>query len=87
MSKIIIGSRGSELALWQANHTQDRLVDLGHEVEIKIIKKIPQKSGMGGGSMNAASLISYFLQTKIIYYYWRTKVFTLVWIYSLYIYD
>ena len=38
MSKIIIGSRGSELALWQANHTQDRLVDLGHEVEIKIIK-------------------------------------------------
>ncbi|MBL4624313.1 MAG: hydroxymethylbilane synthase [Flavobacteriales bacterium] len=38
MSKIIIGSRGSELALWQANHTQDRLVKLGHEVEIKIIK-------------------------------------------------
>ena len=34
--------------------------------EIKIIKKIPQKSGMGGGSMNAASLISYFLQKKIL---------------------
>lgn len=38
MSKIIIGSRGSELALWQANHTRNRLEDLGHKVEIKIIK-------------------------------------------------
>ncbi len=38
MNKIIIGSRGSELALWQANHTKNRLEDLGHQVEIKIIK-------------------------------------------------
>ena len=28
--------------------------------EIKIEKNIPQQSGMGGGSMNAASLINYF---------------------------
>ena len=28
--------------------------------EIKIIKNIPQEAGMGGGSMNAASLISFF---------------------------
>ena len=33
--------------------------------EIKIIKNIPQKSGMGGGSMNAASLINFFLKKKI----------------------
>lgn len=36
--KIIIGSRGSDLALWQANHVKDRLTSLGHEVEILIIK-------------------------------------------------
>jgi hydroxymethylbilane synthase len=35
---IIIGSRGSDLALWQANHIKDRLEKLGHTVEIKIIK-------------------------------------------------
>lgn len=37
-SKIIIGSRGSDLALWQANHIKSRLESLGQEVEIKIIK-------------------------------------------------
>ena len=36
--KIVIGSRGSRLALWQANWVQDRLAALGHEVEILIIK-------------------------------------------------
>ena len=34
--------------------------------EIKIIKNIPQKSGLGGGSMNAASIINFFLKKKII---------------------
>ena len=34
--------------------------------EIKINKNIPQKSGMGGGSMNAGSLINYFYNNKII---------------------
>lgn len=36
--KIIIGSRGSDLALWQANYTKHALEQLGHEVIIKIIK-------------------------------------------------
>ncbi len=31
-----------------------------------IKKNIPQKSGMGGGSMNAASILKYFLRKKII---------------------
>ena len=35
--KIIIGTRGSDLALWQANYTKDLLEDKGHQVEIKII--------------------------------------------------
>ena len=34
--------------------------------EIKVIKNIPQKSGMGGGSMNAASLLNLFIEKKII---------------------
>ena len=34
--------------------------------EIKIKKNIPQKSGMGGGSMNAASILRYFIKKKII---------------------
>ena len=33
--------------------------------KIKIIKNIPQESGMGGGSMNAASLINFFIKKKI----------------------
>jgi hydroxymethylbilane synthase len=37
MHKVIIGTRGSELALWQANYTKDLLVKLGCEVEIKIL--------------------------------------------------
>lgn len=37
-SKIIIGSRGSDLALWQAHHIKGRLEALGHEVSIEIIK-------------------------------------------------
>jgi len=34
-------------------------------LEIKITKNIPRKSGMGGGSMNAASLINYFFKKKV----------------------
>ena len=33
--------------------------------EIKIVKKIPSEAGMGGGSMNAASLINFFIKKKI----------------------
>jgi len=35
--KIKIGSRGSDLALWQANFVKDQLEKLGHEVVIQII--------------------------------------------------
>jgi len=36
--KLRIGSRGSQLALWQANHISALLRAAGHEVEIEIIK-------------------------------------------------
>tara|TARA_B110000046_G_scaffold25414_1_gene24989 strand:+ start:7067 stop:7963 length:897 start_codon:yes stop_codon:yes gene_type:complete len=35
--KITIGSRGSDLALWQANFVKDALEKLGHAVSLKII--------------------------------------------------
>jgi hydroxymethylbilane synthase len=35
---IRIGSRGSQLALWQANHIADRLRGAGHEVGIEMIR-------------------------------------------------
>ncbi|MFN0172573.1 MAG: hydroxymethylbilane synthase [Bryobacteraceae bacterium] len=35
---LVIGSRGSQLALWQANWVQSRLENLGFEVRIQIIK-------------------------------------------------
>ena len=34
--------------------------------DIKIVKNIPQEAGMGGGSMNAASLINFFINQKIL---------------------
>ena len=37
MQHIVIGSRGSDLALWQANHVKSQLENLGCSVEIKII--------------------------------------------------
>ncbi len=36
--KVIIGTRGSELALWQANFVKDRLAEIGLDAELKIIK-------------------------------------------------
>lgn len=35
---IRIGSRGSQLALWQANHIAGRLREAGHSVEIEVIR-------------------------------------------------
>ena len=38
MKHVTIGSRGSDLALWQANHVKRQLEEIGCDVEIKIIK-------------------------------------------------
>jgi hydroxymethylbilane synthase len=43
MAKLRIGSRGSQLALWQANHISSLLRERGHEVEIEIIKTTGDK--------------------------------------------
>jgi hydroxymethylbilane synthase len=41
--RLIIGSRGSKLALWQAHWVRDQLISAGHEIEINIIKTTGDK--------------------------------------------
>lgn len=43
MAGLRVGSRGSQLALWQANHISDLLRARGHEVELEIIKTTGDK--------------------------------------------
>jgi hydroxymethylbilane synthase len=43
MARLRIGSRGSQLALWQAHHISDLLRQQGHEVELEIIKTTGDK--------------------------------------------
>ncbi len=42
--EIVIGTRGSDLALWQANYTKSLLEDEGYTVTIKIIETVGDKS-------------------------------------------
>ena len=44
----------------------DKKKILNKKYKIQVKKYIPQQSGLGGGSMNAAFLLSYFLKKKII---------------------
>jgi hydroxymethylbilane synthase len=43
VARLRIGSRGSQLALWQANHIRGLLEQRGHRVEIEIIKTTGDK--------------------------------------------
>ena len=43
----------------------EKLLD-NQKFEIKIRKNIPHGAGMGGGSMNAASLINFLISKKIL---------------------
>jgi hydroxymethylbilane synthase len=43
VSRLRLGSRGSQLALWQANHVKALLEERGHKVEIEIIKTTGDK--------------------------------------------
>ena len=56
------------------NNTVSKLLKLleeknllnNNKFQIKINKRIPNKAGLGGGSMNAANILKYFVKKKII---------------------
>ena len=48
------------------NLLEEKKLIKDEKFEIKVTKNIPQKSGMGGGSMNAASILSYLIKKKIV---------------------
>ena len=43
MARLRIGSRGSQLALWQANHIASLLRERGHQIEIEVIRTAGDK--------------------------------------------
>src|SRR5450432_2113500 len=43
MARLRIGSRGSQLALWQANHIAGLLRQRGHQIEIEVIRTTGDK--------------------------------------------
>jgi len=43
LMKLVVGSRGSKLALWQAHWVRDQLVAAGFEIEIRVIKTTGDK--------------------------------------------
>ena len=56
------------------NNTVQKLIKIldqnkflkNNKFQIKIKKNIPQKSGLGGGSMNAANILNFFIKKKFI---------------------
>ena len=56
------------------NNTVSKLLEIldkkrllkNQKFKIKINKKIPNQAGLGGGSMNAASILNYFAKKKIV---------------------
>jgi len=58
----------------QKKNTVSKLIEILEEkkllnnkkFQIRINKKIPNKAGLGGGSMNAANILKYFIEQKII---------------------
>ena len=73
-NKHIISFKGKFSKRIGKNNSISKLLDLlekkkiikGKKFHIKINKKIPIEAGLGGGSMNAASILKYFIQKKII---------------------
>ena len=56
-----------------SNNTISKLLEileqkkiLKQKLHIKITKNIPQKAGLGGGSMNAASILNFLIKKKLI---------------------
>jgi hydroxymethylbilane synthase len=64
---IRIGSRGSQLALWQANHIADALRRLGHEVSIEIIRTTGDRlQNMAFASVGAKGMFTREIEDALV---------------------
>ena len=59
-----IGKKNTVIKL--LNLLDEKKLIKNKKFEISVTKNIPQKSGMGGGSMNAASILKYLMKKKIV---------------------
>jgi 4-diphosphocytidyl-2-C-methyl-D-erythritol kinase len=72
--KHVIKFRGKFSKNINKDNTISRLLEIlekkkllkNKKFQIKVDKKIPNKAGLGGGSMNAASILEFFIKKKII---------------------
>ena len=71
--KIIIGTRGSDLALWQANYTKELLEDKGHQVEIKIISTQGDRSQQWNTSFDKLEGKGFFTKENVYIKYFMTQ--------------
>jgi hydroxymethylbilane synthase len=64
---IRIGSRGSQLALWQANHIAETLRTLGHEVSIEIIRTTGDRmQGIAFASVGAKGMFTKEIEDALL---------------------
>jgi hydroxymethylbilane synthase len=64
---IRIGSRGSQLALWQANHIAETLRKLGHEVSIEIIRTTGDRmQGIAFASVGAKGMFTKEIEDALL---------------------
>jgi hydroxymethylbilane synthase len=64
---IRIGSRGSQLALWQANHIAETLRSLGHEVSIEIIRTTGDRmQGIAFASVGAKGMFTKEIEEALL---------------------
>jgi hydroxymethylbilane synthase len=64
---IRIGSRGSQLALWQANHIAETLRNLGHEVSIEIIRTTGDRmQGIAFASVGAKGMFTKEIEDALL---------------------
>ena len=62
-----IGKKNTVIKL--LNLLDEKKLIISKKFEIRVTKNIPQKSGMGGGSMNAASILKYLMKKKNCQYF------------------
>ena len=62
-----IGTKNTVIKL--LNLLEKKKLIKNKKFEIKVTKNIPQKSGMGGGSMNAACILKYLIKKKNCQYF------------------